>query len=333
MAKGEFELIHQFFTQPQKVVRDDVALAIGDDCALLEIPQGKTLAVTTDTMVENSHFYPNIDPRDLGYKAIATNLSDLAAMGAEPAWVSLALTLPTVDEDWLKAFSEGVFEILEDHHVALIGGDTTSGERISITVTAQGFVQKQTALCRHQAQVGDLIYVSGNLGDALAGFYALSALHKQEKSAVNVEEDYVIQRHLRPTPRIALGNLLATHQISRCALDLSDGLVGDLGHILQRSGKSAVINLSDLPCSEALVKLYCREQAEKLALQGGEDYELCFTVSPEKLPLLAQYQADFGVKVTCIGQIIEPQSQPMIFQRDGYSIELQLNSFEHFHHD
>lgn len=333
MAKGEFELIDQFFTLPQKLKRDDVALAIGDDCALLDVPVGKTLAVTTDTMVENSHFYSNIDPKDLGYKAIATNLSDLAAMGAEPAWVSLALTLPKVDEQWLQAFSEGVFEILNEHNVALIGGDTTGGERISVTVTAQGFVEKQTALCRHQAKNGDLIYVSGTIGDALAGFYLLQSLQKGEKSAVNFEEEYLIQRHFRPTPRVTLGNILAEQQISRCALDLSDGLVGDLRHILTRSGKSAVINLEDLPCSKQLVKLYGREQAEQFALQGGEDYELCFTIPSENKALLEEYQAKLGIDVTCIGKITEPQSQTIIFQKNGKNIELQLTGFEHFHYD
>lgn len=333
MAKGEFELIHQFFTQPQKVKRKDVILSIGDDCALLDVPQGKNLAITTDTMVENSHFYSNIAPQDLGYKAIATNLSDLAAMGAEPAWVSLALTLPKVDEQWLQAFSEGVFEILNEHHVALIGGDTTSGERISVTVTAQGFVEKQTALCRHQAKVGDLIYISGTIGDALAGFYLLQSLQEGKKNEVNFDEEYLIQRHFRPTPRVALGNTLLEQQISYCALDLSDGLVGDLRHILTRSGKSAVINLEDLPCSKQLVKLYGREQAEKLALQGGEDYELCFTVSPQNKTLLEKYQAEFGVKVTCIGHITEPQSQPIVFHKNGKNMALQLNSFEHFSHD
>ncbi|WP_439327575.1 thiamine-phosphate kinase [Lonepinella sp. BR2357] len=330
MAKSEFDLIDTFFTQ-QTVQRADVQLHIGDDCALTTIPMGKSLAITTDTMVENSHFYPNIAPRDLGYKAVVTNLSDLAAMGAEPAWISLALTLPKADENWLRAFSQGMFEILNEHHVALIGGDTTSGSVPSITITAQGFVEKNTALRRDQAKVGDWIYVSGTLGDGLAGFYLLSDLYQGKKSAVNLEESYLIQRNLRPTPRISLGLALTQHQLSCCALDLSDGLVGDLGHILDRSGVSAVINLEDLPCSSALLNLYGREQAEQFALQGGEDYELCFTVPDHQKALLEQHLAPLKVPYTCIGRIVEKNPQQnMTYQRQGKMVDLHISSFEHF---
>ncbi|MDH2926913.1 thiamine-phosphate kinase [Lonepinella koalarum] len=330
MAKTEFDLIDTFFTQ-QQVQRADVNLNIGDDCALTSVLSGKFLATTTDTMVENSHFYPNIDPRDLGYKAIATNLSDLAAMGAEPAWVSLALTLPKSDENWLHAFSQGMFELLNEHHVALIGGDTTSGTVPSITITAQGFVEKNTALRRDQAKVGDWIYVSGTLGDGLAGFYLISDLYQGKKSAVNFDEEWLIQRNFRPTPRISLGITLAKYQLSHCALDLSDGLVGDLGHILQRSGVSAVLNLQDLPCSAALVNLYGRQQAEQFALQGGEDYELCFTVPNHKKALLDQYLAPLKVPYTCIGRIVEKNPQQnIIYQRQGKMVDLQISSFEHF---
>lgn len=224
--------------------------------------------VTTDTMVENSHFYPNIAPYDLGYKAVATNLSDLAAMGAEPAWISLALTLPQADEDWLAEFSRGMFELLNAHQVQLIGGDTTGGAVTSVTITAHGFVEKSAALCRHQAQEGDEIYVSGTLGDGLAGFHLLSDLFHGQKSAVDFDEDFLIRRNLHPTPRIQLGQALAHHQISRCALDLSDGLAGDLGHILERSRLNAIVDLEALPCSDALVRCYGREQAERLAITG-----------------------------------------------------------------
>ncbi|MGQ0286050.1 thiamine-phosphate kinase [Pasteurellaceae bacterium 22721_9_1] len=330
MANGEFDLIQTFFEAPRQIGRNDVHLAIGDDCALTQVPKGKLLAITTDTMVENSHFYPNIDPRDLGYKAIATNLSDLAAMGAEPAWVSLALTLPKIDSDWLKGFSQGMFEILNQYNVKLIGGDTTSGKIPTITITAQGFVDANTALSRHQAKVGDWIYVSGTIGDGLAGFYLLSEHYQHHKTAVNSDEVFLIRRNLHPTPRIELGQLLAKHQLSHCALDLSDGLVGDLGHILARSNLSAVLNLEDLPCSEALVNLYGREKAELLALQGGEDYELCFTVPQEKQAELEQHVASLGVPCTCIGQMIEKQPSNILYQRHNQPIDLQLTSFEHF---
>lgn len=330
MPNSEFSLINQFFRQPQKIKRGDVRLSIGDDCAILTVPQGKQLVVTTDTMVENTHFYPSIDAKDLGYKAVATNLSDLAAMGAEPAWVSLALTLPKIDEPWLQRFSQGLFEVLDEHQVALIGGDTTSGAVPSITITAQGFVEKDTALCRHKAEVGDYIFVSGSIGDGLAGFYLLSEMEKNHKTAVDLNEEFLIRRNFHPIPRVKLGRTLAKYKISRCALDLSDGLIGDLGHILECSHKSAVLNLEDLPCSPALVNLYGREQAEQLALQGGEDYELCFTVSPENLPLLKKYRAEFDINVTCIGRIMDKLNQPIIFKRNGETIDIKISSFEHF---
>lgn len=328
---SEFNLIHRFFEQPQAVQRADVVLSIGDDCAMLTVPAEKTLAVTTDTMVENSHFYPNIAPYDLGYKAVATNLSDLAALGAEPAWISLALTLPQADETWLAEFSRGMFELLNVHQVRLIGGDTTGGSVVSVTITAHGFVEKSTALCRHQAQEGDEIYVSGTLGDGLAGFRLLSDLFHGRKSAVDFDEEFLIRRNLHPTPRIQLGRVLARRRISRCAVDLSDGLTGDLGHILQRSRLSAVLDLEALPCSDALINRYGREKAEQLALQGGEDYELCFTVSPDKKTLLAQYSHEFGVPVTCVGRMVSANDEkPIRFRRQGKNVELQISSFEHF---
>ncbi|MDG2951297.1 thiamine-phosphate kinase [Exercitatus varius] len=328
---SEFNLIRQFFERPQSVRRSDVALSIGDDCAMLTVPAGKTLVVTTDTMVENSHFYPNIAPYDLGYKAVATNLSDLAAMGAEPAWVSLALTLPRADEAWLSEFSRGMFELLNARQVQLIGGDTTHGAVLSVTITAHGFVENSTALCRHQAREGDEIYVSGTLGDGLAGFHLLSDLLHERKSAVDFYEEFLIRRNLHPTPRIQLGQALARRRISRCALDLSDGLVGDLGHILERSRLSAILDLDALPCSDALMRLYGREQSERLALQGGEDYELCFTLSPDKKPLLEQYAQEFDVPVTRIGRIVAAnEEKPIRFRRQGKDIELQISSFEHF---
>lgn len=330
MPTLEFSLIDQFFTRQQRARPDGVQLSIGDDCAILTVPQGKQLVVTTDTMVENSHFYPSIDAKDLGYKAVATNLSDLAAMGAEPAWISLALTLPKVNEPWLQRFSQGLFEILEEYQVTLIGGDTTSGVIPSITITAQGFVEKDTALCRHQAEVGDYIFVSGTIGDGLAGFYLLSDIEKNHKITLDFNEEFLIRRNFHPIPRIKLGQTLTKYKISRCALDLSDGLVGDLGHILERSHKSAVINLEDLPCSPALVNLYGRERAEQFALQGGEDYELCFTVSPENLTLLDKYRAKCGVNVTCIGRITDKLSQPITFKRNGERISIKISSFEHF---
>lgn len=182
MAMGEFDLIKGYFQQ-QILVDDSVQLSIGDDCALVSIPENYQLAITTDTMVENTHFLPSISPEDLAYKAVATNLSDLAAMGALPKWVSLALTLPNVDENWLSTFSQSLLHTLKQYNVTLIGGDTTKGN-LSITITAQGFVEKDKGICRHKAQIGDLIYVSGTLGDSAAGLTQILS----GKSAVDSDD-------------------------------------------------------------------------------------------------------------------------------------------------
>lgn len=294
---GEFELIKRYFSQPPFGAEHFVQLGIGDDCALLSVLQSYQLAVTTDTMVENTHFLPTISPQDLAYKALATNLSDLAAMGAEPKWISLALTLPKVDKSWLTAFSQSLLQTLKDYNVTLIGGDTTKGA-LSVTITAQGLVEKDKALCRHQAKIGDWIYVSGTLGDSAAGLQRLLA----GKSAVNSDEVFLLDRHLRPTPRVALGRALTG--LAHACIDLSDGLISDLGHILARSRCAAEIDLTALPLSSSILNLYDRQTAEQFALSGGEDYELCFTVPEKKQDLLEARLKNLAVPCTCIGRIV-----------------------------
>ena len=247
MTEGEFDIIQRYFTASKRVPRKDVLLSVGDDCAVTELNPNQHLAITTDTMVENVHFLPNIRPADLAYKAVACNLSDLAAMGAEPAWISLALTLPKIDHDWLAEFSESFFDILDHYNVDLIGGDTTKGP-LSVTITAQGIMAKNKCLCRHHAKVGDWIYVSGTLGDSAAGLSFLL----QGKSAVNSAQEYLIRRHLHPTPRVLLGMELAMTGFVNAAVDISDGLVADLGHILTRSQCGAVVELDKLPLSTQL---------------------------------------------------------------------------------
>lgn len=324
MAIGEFDLIKRYFQQ-QTQIDDSVQLAIGDDCALVSVPENYQLAITTDTMVENTHFLPSISPEDLAYKAIATNLSDLASMGAQPKWISLALTLPIVNETWLSAFSQSLLNTLQHYNVTLIGGDTTKGN-LSITITAQGFVEKGKALCRHQAKMGDLIYVSGTLGDSAAGLQQIL----KGKSAVNSDDVFLQQRHLRPTPRVELGRALVG--IANAAIDLSDGLISDLEHILECSQCGAEIELSQLPLSSSMLNSYERAKAEQFALSGGEDYELCFTVSPEKQTELEQALCNLDVPCTCIGKITEKcgQSSPR-FLRNGQPVELEpLSGFDHF---
>ncbi|HDR1022669.1 TPA: thiamine-phosphate kinase [Pasteurella multocida] len=329
MSNGEFDIIQRYFTASKRTPRKDVIVSIGDDCAITELKQNQRLVITTDTMVENTHFLPTIRPADLAYKSVATNLSDLAAMGAEPAWVSLALTLPEINEQWLSEFSESFFDILDHYNVDLIGGDTTKGP-LSITITAQGIIPKGKALCRHSAKVGDWVYVSGTLGDSAAGL----ALVLNGKSAVNSTQEYLIQRHLRPTPRVLLGLELSVSSLANSAIDISDGFMADLGHILSRSQCGALIDISKLPLSEQLIEMVGREKAEILALTGGEDYELCFTVPDNNKAKLERALAYIGVQYTCVGQIraISPNNKKRIkFERNGEPVELDIKpGFDHF---
>ena len=318
---GEFDLIKRYFSR--KSLQNDVILSVGDDCAITSIPAGYQLAITTDTLVEGTHFLPSISPADLAYKSVAVNLSDLAAMGATPTWMSLALTLPEIKEAWLAEFSQSLFAILDRYSMSLIGGDTTKGP-LSITLTAQGFLPENQGLFRHQAKVGDWIFVSGFLGDSAAGLDLLL----QNRKIENESDRYFIQRHLHPTPRVELG--LALRAFSCCALDISDGLLADLGHILERSQVGAEIYLENLPLSHHLCTQYEQTQAEKFALTGGEDYELCFTVSEEKREEMEQVLRSQGIKVTCIGQIL-PATSGLNLLKNGKKMALPTHiGFDHF---
>ena len=318
---GEFDLIKRYFSR--KSLQNDVVLSVGDDCAITSIPTGYQLAITTDTLVEGTHFLPSISPADLAYKSVAVNLSDLAAMGAKPTWMSLALTLPEIKEAWLAEFSQSLFAILDRYGVSLIGGDTTKGS-LSITFTAQGFLPENKGLFRHQAKVGDWIFVSGFLGDSAVGLDLLL----QNRKIENESDRYFIQRHLHPTPRVELG--LALRSFSCCALDISDGLLADLEHILVRSQVGAEIYLENLPLSRHLCTQYEQTQAEKFALTGGEDYELCFTVSEEKREEMEQVLRSQGIKVTCIGKIL-PQTSGLNLLKNGKKMVLPTHiGFDHF---
>ena len=318
---GEFDLIKRYFSR--KSLQNEVILSVGDDCAITSISAGYQLAITTDTLVEGTHFLPSISPAALAYKSVAVNLSDLAAMGATPTWVSLALTLPEIKEAWLAEFSQSLFAILDRYGVSLIGGDTTKGS-LSITLTAQGFLPENKGLFRHQAKVDDWIFVSGFLGDSAAGLDLLL----QNRKIENESDRYFIQRHLHPTPRVELG--LALRAFSCCALDISDGLLADLGHILERSQVGAEIYLENLPLSHHLCTQYEQTQAEKFALTGGEDYELCFTVSEEKREEMEQVLRSQGIKVTCIGQIL-PATSGLNLLKNGKKMALPTHiGFDHF---
>ncbi|MFA9487768.1 MULTISPECIES: thiamine-phosphate kinase [unclassified Mannheimia] len=323
---GEFDIIDRYFNASQRPPRKDVLLAIGDDCAVTSLKPNQQLAITTDTLVCGTHFLPSISPADLAYKSVAVNLSDLASMGAEPAWISLALTLPEIDHNWLAEFSEHFFDILDHYNVDLIGGDTTKGH-LSLTLTAQGIVPQDKGLFRHNAKVGDWIYVSGTLGDSAAGLQLL--LNQQtDNISWNKDESYLIQRHLRPTPRVLLGLTIAS--IANAAIDISDGLLSDLGHILKRSHCGAAVNLDDLPLSEPLLNCYSKEEAEHFALSGGEDYELCFTVHNDNKQKLEKALTNIGVNYTCIGQI-RSAKEGLILLRNNEVVTLPTKSgFDHF---
>ncbi|QMV50686.1 thiamine-phosphate kinase [Ewingella americana] len=322
MACGEFDLIARYFNR-YRTARRDVQLGIGDDCALLTVAEKQLLAVSTDTLVEGIHFLKTIDPADLGYKALAVNLSDLAAMGADPAWVSLALTLPEVNTEWLEAFSDSLFEQLNYYGMQLIGGDTTRGP-LSMTLTIQGLIPVDRALTRGGASVGDWIFVTGSLGDSAAGL----ALLLEQLTVDNAEyRDTLLQRHLRPTPRILQGQAL--RGLATSAIDISDGLISDLKHVLTASGCGARIDLDALPLSEALLGSVEGDQALKWALTGGEDYELCFTVPEINRGALDVALSHLGVDFTCVGQMA-PLSEGITFLRSGEPVELDWQGFDHF---
>lgn len=284
MALSEFALIQRFFTR-QRVANPSTRLGVGDDCALLAIPEGYELALTTDTMVENVHFFAGTDPEQLGHKLLAVNLSDLASMGARPISVMLALTMPTVDEAWLAAFARGFLALAERYNVDLIGGDTTSGA-LTLTVQALGLVPRGQALLRSAAKPGDVIYLSGNLGDAGLGL-------KIKQGYCCGDPEAALARFNTPLPRVEIG--LALSGVAHACIDLSDGLASDLGHILEQSGVGASIDWDALPLSDA-VQAYIEATGDwSMPLTAGDDYELCFTVSPENAHLVPAACRKIGV--------------------------------------
>ncbi|QUM78680.1 thiamine-phosphate kinase [Moritella sp. 24] len=365
MATGEFDLIGQYFTN-KSVSRDDVITGIGDDCAILSVPVGKQLVVTTDTMVSGVHFLHDANPVDVAHKLVAVNISDIAAMGGQPAWASLALTLPDYDHAWLAAFSDSLHQQLHHYGVSLIGGDTTKGD-MTLTLTLQGFVEQGNALQRHGAKVGDLIYCSGTIGDAAAGLkllidagrdvnHANSDIDNDSDSEqgnclaesvapektntillTDVETDFLIARHQRPTARVSTGEALVG--IANSCIDLSDGLASDLKHILKASSRqsgmtlSANIELSALPLSNALQTYVSKELWPQYALAGGDDYELLFTVSPENKAQLEKTMADRNLPYTHIGEIVsnsKQTEQQIYYFNDKQLSTLALQGWDHF---
>lgn len=322
MAKNEFDIIKHYFTQ-QQLQRDDVALAIGDDCALVDVPADYHVAVSTDSLVAGTHFLVDADPALVAYKALASNLSDLAAMGATPAWVSLALTLPTIDEAWLAPFCHSFFELANRYNIQLIGGDTTKGP-LSITLTVQGLVPRGQALTRSGAQVGDDVYVTGNLGDSAAG---LALILNQQQCDANLTS-VLVDRHFKAAPRISVGEAL--RGIASAALDISDGVVADVKHIVDRSKVAIDIDVEQLPLSAELLA-FCdgdRQRAQQLALSSGEEYELCFTAATANRDAIKAALAHTNVKYSCIGKVKAGSGLSLL--QLGEPLTWQLSGWDHF---
>lgn len=303
---AEFSIIDQYFKRPSNV---DVSLGIGDDSAIVTPPPAQQLVICTDTLVAGRHFPLNTSAHAIGWKSVAVNLSDLAAMGAKPHSILLALSLPTIDHEWLTEFSRGLFECCDQFGVSLIGGDTTQSTQLTMSVTALGWIEQGQAVTRAGAQVGDYICVSGQVGDAAFGLQHLGHPLQQRL-------DY-------PTPRCQLGQQLKG--LASSMIDVSDGLAQDLGHILKASNKGATLQLDQLPIDESLKSLET-QKAWHYALAGGDDYELCFTISPQNYEKLLRQSLD--VPLTIIGEIT--QQTGLLFEYMGETYPLHVHGYQHF---
>ncbi len=317
---SEFGLIERYFRRaPVRAV-----VGGGDDCALIEISPRRALAITTDMLVEGRHFFAGTDPYRLGWKCLAVNLSDLAAMGATPAYFTLSFALPKADPAWLEPFSRGLFALADEHKVEIIGGDTTAGP-LTISITAMGEIAPEKAIKRSGAMAGDEIWVSHEIGGAALQLYA-----RWGKTTVpEAEAEALMLRMEMPTPRIALGEFLRDH--ARAAIDISDGLCGDLQHILRASNVGAVIRLDAIPVPQALSeKLHGSERdlAIKLHLSGGDDYELCFTAPASAREAIATKLSELGLRGGVIGEITAALGLRAL---DEHGAALALpQSFDHF---
>jgi len=315
----EFELIRRYFAS-QSMRRDDVRLGIGDDAAILQVPAGQELVASVDSLLADVHFPTDLPAQAIGHRALAVNLSDLAAMGAEPAWALLALSLPQADLDWIQEFAHGFFALAARYHIALVGGNLARGP-LNIAVTVHGFVPTGQALARKGARAGDQVFVSGWLGDAAAGLR-----HLQAHTPVTAT-DSCVQRFCFPEPRIHAG--LALRGIASAAVDVSDGLAADLGHLLEASGVGAQLEVEQLPLSASLLQHATREQALSMALSGGDDYELCFSVPRERMILLESRQHELGCPVTRIGEITAAKTLQCL-RNDRTEWPLRVTGYQHF---
>lgn len=314
----EFSLIARHFTRPTP----QAVLGVGDDAALLAPSLGMQLAVSTDMLVAGTHFFPDVDPYKLGWKALAVNLSDMAAMGAQPRWATLALSLPQVDDAWLAAFADGFFACAKAFATDLVGGDTTRGP-LNISVTICGEVPAAQALRRDRAQAGDDIWVSGTLGGAALGLQTLKGnivLNEQDQAAC-------LQLLEQPRPRVELG--LALRGIAGSALDISDGLLADLGHILERSGVGAELCFDAIPAAPALEPMLGEPWAQQCLLSGGDDYELCFSAPRDKHDVIKALENRLGLRLSRIGTITA-DSGLRLLDAAGATMQFSQAGYDHF---
>ncbi len=317
---SEFDLIKQFFKRARPGRAD---LGIGDDCALITPASGRQLAISSDMLVEDRHFFKGADPFMLGHKSLAVNLSDLAAMGARPLGFTLALALPAADPVWLEGFSRGLFALADAHDCELIGGDTTKGP-LNICITVFGELAPGHALRRDAARAGDDIWISGTLGDArlaLAGYWKEVALD-------DADHAQAAQRMHMPAPRVALGLALAQQPVAHAALDISDGLVGDLGHILAASRVGATLDVDALPAGPVLAR-QALDLRRRFTAAGGDDYELCFTAPAAQREAVLEAGRVSGTAVTRVGRI-EAEPGLRFAGADGAPLDLKLSGWDHF---
>ncbi|KTG29814.1 thiamine-monophosphate kinase [Idiomarina sp. WRN-38] len=324
MPNDEFSLINDYFAN-RSARRSDVVIGIGDDGAVVKPMPEHDIVVVTDTLVEGVHFDKTTPPRAIGHKAVAVNLSDLAAMGAQPSWVSLALTCPNTNQDWWTEFSSGLDEICRYYDCQLIGGDTTKGP-LTITVTAHGQLPSGTAISRSGAKPGDWVYVSGSLGDAGLGLQVT----QNKVSTTGRHLQHVIEKLHYPTPRVAMGQVL--RGVATSCIDVSDGLIADLGHLLNQAQVSAQINLEKLPLSLALTETLNANEALAMALTAGDDYELCFTLPEEHRGRMETLTSHLKTKPVCIGRIMKGAEAKINMHYEGEPWELPqgYKSFNHF---
>jgi thiamine-monophosphate kinase len=315
---SEFDLIRRYFTR----ATPSAELGVGDDAALLRVSPGMELAVSTDMLVSGTHFFDDADPYLLGHKTLAVNLSDMAAMGAQPRWATLAIALPEENEAWLEKFSAGFFALAQQYGVELIGGDTTRGP-LNLCVTIMGEVPQRAALLRGGAQIGDEVWVSGTLGDA-----GLALAHLQQRIALS-EAEYVacaLALH-QPQPRVALG--LALRGIANSAIDISDGLLADLGHILECSNVGAEIRFESLPVSPVLRSYLQLPLGKRCVLSIGDDYELCFTAPTARNDDVLRIAAQLDLPLTRIGEIVAGQGC-IVHDADGVPLDIGPGGYDHF---